>query len=125
LRRQAKHQRLLLAPQKVFGLSIDDFRDEVLRPENLPAAASPDKPAETVINTAFEFGINLILYASGSVAVLFLIIGSIRFIMSFGNEDLMTGAKKTIKYALIGLAVVVLAFAIVENIIDLIYKTTT
>lgn len=107
-----------------FGISLDDFRREVLRPENLPPGRLGDASVETKITDAFEFGINLILYASGSVAVLLLIIGGIRYIASFGIQEQMEAAKKSIKFALIGLLVVILAYAIVTNIIDLVYRAT-
>ena len=67
---------------------------------------------------------DLILYASGGAAVLFLVIGGIRYISSFGDQERMDGAKKTIKYAVIGLLAVILSFAIVTNVIDLIFKAT-
>ena len=118
---------LLLFPlwmSRALGLSLDDFRHEVLRPENLPAGREGDASVETKVTDIFAFVTNLILYASGSVAVLLLIIGGVRYIMSFSNQEQMDAAKKTIKFALIGLIVVILAYAIVTNIIDLIYQST-
>jgi hypothetical protein len=115
---------LPLYAAEVLGLSLYDFREQVLRPINLPAGEQSDTSAESKINSIFEFAINLILYASGSVAVVMLVIGGVRYVMSFGNQEMMDGAKKTIKFALIGLLVVILAFAIVTNVIDIIYRTT-
>jgi hypothetical protein len=108
-----------------FGIDIDTFKNDVYRPDNLPAnTATIDAPVETKINIIMNFAINLILYASGGVAVLFLIIGAIRYITSFGVADKATKAKKTIMYALIGLLAVILAYALVTNIISLIFKST-
>jgi len=108
-----------------FGIDIDTFKKEVYRPENLPAGtAAEDAAAEVKINIILDYAINLILYASGGVAVFFLIVGAIRLISSFGNQEGMDAAKKIIKYALIGLLTVILAYAAVTNIIDLIFKAT-
>jgi hypothetical protein len=108
-----------------FGISIDTFRDSVYRPGNLPAGtASQSAPVETKINMIVSFATNLILYASGAVSVFFLVLGGIRYVTSFGNPERADGAKKTIKYAVIGLFAVILAYAAVTNIIDLIFKAT-
>lgn len=46
-------------------------------------------------------------------SVAFIIIGGFRLVMSQGNEEQVTVAKKTITYAILGLAVAILAFSIV------------
>ncbi len=123
---------LILFPmymREAFGIGIKDFQNtnepfEVLRPENLPGTRDVSAGAETTINEILQFAINLVLYASGSVAVFFLVLGGIRYITSFGNQEMMDGAKKTIKYAVMGLLAVILAYAVVTNIISIIYKAT-
>jgi hypothetical protein len=106
-----------------LGIDIDTFEDNVFRPENLPGGPR-NTPAETTINSILQFAINLILFASGSLAVFFLVLGGIRYVTSLGNQERMDGAKKTIKFAVIGLVAVILAFAVVTNVIDLIFKAT-
>lgn len=118
---------ILLIPISVsdaLGIDIDDFREEVYRPENLPSTFEGEAPAEVKINAILDFAINLILYTSGSVAVFFLVYGGIRYITSFGNQERMDAAKKTIKFAIIGLLAVILAFAVVTNVIDLIFRAS-
>jgi len=115
--------------RETLGIGIKDFQEtnepfEVLRPGNLPGTKDVPGGAETTINEVLQFAINLVLYASGSVAVFFLVLGGIRYITSFGNQEMMDGAKKTIKYAVMGLLVVILAYAVVTNVIDLIYRAT-
>ena len=91
----------------------------------MPGGRETAASAETKISEAIQFFINLILYASGIIAVLILVIAGIKYITSLGNQERMDSAKKTITYALIGLLAVILAYALVTNIIDLIYRATT
>ena len=53
------------------------------------------------------------LYAAGGVAVLFLIYGGFQYITSRGNEEQTEAAKKTITAAIIGIVIIIMAFAIV------------
>jgi hypothetical protein len=53
-------------------------------------------------------------------AVAFIVIGGFQMVIAAGNEEMYTKAKKTIVWAILGLAVAVLSFAIiaiVENLI--------
>lgn len=70
----------------------------------------------TTIDQAIEiirkFGGWLLLIA-GAVAVVFLVIGGVRYLVSAGNSSQAEAAKKTIIYALGGLVVIILsAFAV-------------
>lgn len=58
-----------------------------------------------VINVAFMF--------LGFVAVVFLLYGSIRFILSRGDQKAVAAAKNTITYAIIGTVLIVLAFVLI------------
>ncbi len=60
---------------------------------------------------------NTILYIVGIVAVIMLIIGGIRYVVSGGDSKKVTDAKNTILYAIIGLIICFLAFAIVNFVI--------
>ena len=110
---------------EALGVGIDQWNKTVYRPDNLPAGKTTAGGVELRISEILQYAINLVLYASGSVAVIFLIIGGIRYITSFGNQKGMEAAKKTVKYALIGLVAVILSYAIVTNILDLIYQAAT
>ena len=66
--------------------------------------------------------INVILYIVGILAVVMIIIGGVQYTTSAGDQAAVTKAKNTIMYGLIGLAVAVLAYAIVNFVIT---KITT
>lgn len=57
------------------------------------------------------------LYIIGAVSVLMLIYGGIRYTLSAGNEKDVTAAKNTILYAIIGIIVALMAYAIVHWVI--------
>lgn len=61
---------------------------------------------------------NTILYIVGIVAVIMLIIGGIKYVISGGDSKKVTDAKNTVLYAIIGLVVAFLAFAIVNFVIS-------
>ena len=61
---------------------------------------------------------NTILYGVGVVAVIVLIIGGIRYLISGGDAKKVTDAKNTILYAIIGLIIALLSFAIVNFVIS-------
>ena len=46
-----------------------------------------------------------------------LIIGGFRYVFSQGNEKAVTGAKDTILYAIIGLVIAILSYAIVNFVL--------
>ena len=60
---------------------------------------------------------NTILYIVGIIAVIMLIIGGIRYVISGGDAKKVTDAKNTVLYAIIGLIIAFLAFAIVNFVI--------
>ena len=61
---------------------------------------------------------NAILYIVGIIAVIMLIIGGIRYVISGGDSKKVTDAKNTVLYAIIGLVICFLAFAIVNFVIN-------
>lgn len=69
-------------------------------------------------NGAFKQVTNTILYIVGIIAVIMLIIGGIRYVISGGDSKKITDAKNTVLYAIIGLIISFLAFAIVNFVIS-------
>ncbi|MDP4038676.1 MAG: hypothetical protein Q8P54_01770 [bacterium] len=62
--------------------------------------------------------ISIALFIAGGLAVIFIIIGAIRYITSAGNPSAVESAKKTIVYAVGGLILCILAYAVVNLIIS-------
>jgi len=60
---------------------------------------------------------NVLLFLIGAISVIMLIIGGIRYTISNGDSGAVTSAKNTILYAIIGLVVAILAYALVNFVI--------
>ncbi len=65
----------------------------------------------------FTTVVNILLFLIGAISVIMLIIGGIRYTISAGDSSNVTAAKNTILYAIIGLVVAFLAFAIINWVI--------
>ncbi len=62
----------------------------------------------TTINTILSY----VLGIAGLIAVVFIIVGGFRYLTSGGSKEGVTGAKNTLLYAIVGLIVIALAFAL-------------
>lgn len=65
-------------------------------------------------DSIFTTIVNILLFVIGAISVIMLIVGGIRYTISGGDSGAVTGAKNTIMYAIIGLVIAFLAFAIVN-----------
>jgi hypothetical protein len=64
--------------------------------------------------------INLMLFIVGILAIIFLIFGGIRYVISGGDKSKVDAAKNTILYAIVGLIVAILGYAIVSWVVSVI-----
>lgn len=65
-----------------------------------------------------EIVVNTLIFLLGSVSVIMIVIGGIRYATSNGDSSSIKGAKDTILYAIVGLVVAILSFAIVNFVLD-------
>lgn len=79
---------------------------------SLCGATSGDSAPNLIKNV-----INLLLYLVGIIAVIAIIIGGIRYTTSNGDASSVKAAKDTVLYAVIGLVVAILAYAIVNFVV--------
>lgn len=61
---------------------------------------------------------NVLLFIIGAISVIMIIIGGIKYTISNGDSGAITSAKNTIFYAVIGLVVALLAYAVVNFVLD-------
>ena len=87
--------------------------------EGAEAARCDECPRNLFGNAGvFKQVTNTILYIVGIIAVVMLIIGGIKYVVSGGDSKKVTDAKNTVLYAIIGLVIAFLAFAIVNFVIS-------
>ena len=60
---------------------------------------------------------NVLLYLIGAISVIMLIVGGLRYVVSGGDSTAVQGAKNTILYAIVGIIVAILAYAVVSFVI--------
>lgn len=75
-----------------------------------------NRPLRDIINDIIVW----LLGISTGIAVLFMIIGGIYYITAAGDQNQMETAKKILKYAIIGIFVVGISYAIVKTIANII-----
>ena len=78
--------------------------------EVVPGTIRPINNAVNVVRGIIQF----ILVAAFVAAFVFLLIGGIRWILAGGDEKAVAGARGTITAALIGLVIVLVAYAIIR-----------
>ncbi len=70
------------------------------------------------INPVIRTVINTLLFVIGTLSVIMIIVGGIKYVTSDGDSSRITSAKNTILYSVVGLIVALLAFAIVSFVVD-------
>ena len=68
-------------------------------------------------DSVFQTVTNVMLFLIGAISVVMLIYGGIRYTISQGDSTAVTNAKNTIMYAVIGIVIAILAFAIVNFVV--------
>lgn len=87
--------------------------------EGAAAARAEGMPSDLIgPSGVFTQITNTVLYAVGIISVIMLIYGGLRYVVSGGDSKKVTDAKNTILYAIIGLIISILAFAIVNFVIN-------
>lgn len=62
-------------------------------------------------------GLNMVYFIAGLVSVIMIIFGGIKYTTSAGNPSAVTSAKNTLTYSIVGLIIVLVAFAITSFVI--------
>lgn len=121
-------QSLLIVPALALGISMVA---PVLQPVAANAASfdkglkdgadsSKGKDQQSDLfgdNGVFKTITNVLLFIIGAISVIMLIIGGIRYVVSGGDSSAVTSAKNTILYAVVGIVVAILAYALVNFVV--------
>ena len=101
---------------KLFGAGI---KDQVTGGVN---KVNPGGSTPTDLNTMIQGVLNWVFGIIGIVAVIMIIIGGFNMMISSGDPGKDKKGKDTILYGIIGLVIAILAFAIVNFVINGIFK---
>ncbi len=111
---------LLLVPVLALGVSVVTSSADVAAQgiKDGVEAVGTTGTEKVELGTIIKNVINGLLYVVGALAVIMLVWGGIRYTTSAGNSNSVSAAKNTILYAIIGLVVAFLAYAIVNWVLD-------
>jgi hypothetical protein len=98
-----------------------------LRPDYAPTTRGEDEGA-TAEQSFGATGVNLLIgdialvliQMSGVLAIYFIVVNALTYVKSFGRDEEIQKAKKGLIWALAGLLIVIVSYAIVQNIIRIV-----
>ena len=82
-------------------------------PENISDATGAEGSARALARTI----VNFFLFFLGLVATIMVIYGGVMYVTAAGNDDQVGKAKNVILYAIVGIVVILLSFALINTII--------
>lgn len=74
-------------------------------------------PKTELTNNSFQSGLQLVFGLAGAIAAIMVVLAGMKYVLSRGNPQETAKAKDGILYALVGLAVCMLAFTIVTFVV--------
>lgn len=88
-----------------------------------PCRDNPNQPICTQTNQStlpqlIKRIVDIMLFLIGAISVLMVIIGGIRYVTSGGDPQQVKAAKDTVLYAVIGIVIAILAYAIVNFVVN-------
>lgn len=98
-----------LVPSLDAGASA---KDEITKGYNSAGGAN-----EAPLQLRITDFVNLLLYIVGVLSVIVIVFAGIRYVTSTGDSSRVKAAKDTLTYAVIGLIVAILAYAIVNFVL--------
>ncbi len=90
--------------------------------QGMEAGASAAKGVEQVTDLFGATGIfstvtSVLLFVIGAISVIMIIIGGLRYVVSGGDSSNVAAAKNTILYAIVGLIVALLSYALINFVL--------
>lgn len=111
----------ILLPAFMLGVGVLAVEPSVVSAQDLSiinganSARSEDQPEKLFGDGGmFQQITTVMLFLVGAISVIMLIIGGIRYVVSGGDSTAVQSAKNTILYAIVGIVVSLLAFAVVN-----------
>jgi hypothetical protein len=105
----------LVIPMKAFAAPVDPGKAACELAGNTPTGCA----GPGILDPGGAFGnvVGFVVFLLGAASVLMIIIGGLRYVLSGGDAAGVKSAKDTILYAVIGLVISTLAYAIVQFVV--------
>lgn len=103
--------------QTAGALGISDGANSAAGDDQVDTCIFRDGAGGECETDIFKTITNVLLFIIGAISVIMLIIGGIRYTVSGGDSSAVQSAKNTILYAIVGIVVAILAFAVVNFVI--------
>lgn len=113
---------LSLIPSTTHAVAVNVCEQSGVSDEVLKANGCPGKGDSVELSDVIIGIVNGIIGILGLVAVIFIVVGGVNYMTSTGDPTKTKKAKDTILYAVIGLIIAVLSFAIVNFVISNVIK---
>jgi hypothetical protein len=106
---------IALLALSVFGVdpAYAQLISDTDSPANIAQATGGQGSFRALANTI----VNFFLYFLGFLATVMIIYGGVLYVTSAGNDENVQKAKKILLYAIVGIIVILLSFAIVNTVI--------
>ena len=69
------------------------------------------------IATLFSTVTSILLFVVGALAVIMVVVGGLRYVISGGNASAVSAAKNTVLYAIVGVVIAFLAYALINFVL--------
>lgn len=118
---------ILLLSSFMAGTALAADTLTLTKPPIIPTGASSDlkipgagKDSASVLQgSVLPTFTNTVIGLTGGLSLLFVIISGIQILTAYGNEEAVGKGKKTLTFALIGLVISLLSYAIVQIIVSI------
>lgn len=100
-----------LYSKSVLAGSIDNITNGLDRTKDAAGDLEMNDVIKTIITT--------MLFIVGILAVIMIIYGGIRYVTAHGDKTQVASAKDTVVYAVVGLVVAIVAYALVDWVVNL------
>ncbi len=115
---------ITLAPTTVLAMGSSVLIAQVtLNPELQPKYAttfqiSSDQSSAGLANYILQIIAGSLIYVAGPLGVLMIAVGGFLYVNARGDQTKLEEAKKTIIWAVVGLAAIMISYALVKTVID-------
>lgn len=118
------YKKIILTIGIIFGLGLLFMPSQALAFDNVwddACTANPDTALckerdDDKLPEMIRTIVNVLLYVLGAVSIVVIIMAGVFYTLSAGDQNQVTKAKNTLLYAVVGLVVALLAYAIVNFI---------